>query len=195
MVTSLQLADRVAVALGVPVATVVQHLRNLQKDDRISFKGYGRGAARMGPRDAASLLLATVGSTLVKDSVATLDSFGNLEPIRIGRPPSGIVFLEHLAGLLATFAPGGPGWEAPEESNVGFRLIYAAGDAGGRLPRFAISKSRAGLLAALSFGPPGWDRPMLSEADLAMHLRGAGSGLLRVAVVTLEALAIVAESL
>ncbi|MCK1378173.1 hypothetical protein IVB33_08210, partial [Bradyrhizobium sp. 24] len=78
MVTSLGLADVVAKALGVPGPTVVQHLRNLQKDGRISFKGYGRGAARMGPHDAASLLLAAVGSDLVKDSLATLDSFGSL---------------------------------------------------------------------------------------------------------------------
>src|ERR1700738_282216 len=69
--TSLQLADVVASALGLPPATVAQRLRILRSDGGISSKGYGRGAARMGPRDSASLLVAAVGSDLVKDSVTT----------------------------------------------------------------------------------------------------------------------------
>jgi hypothetical protein len=195
VVTSLELADVVAAALGLPRATVVQHLRNLQSDGRISFKGYGRGAARMGPRDAASLLVAAVGSDLVKDSVTTLDSFGGLLPIRIGRPPSGVTFLDHLTGLLAAVAAG-PGRESPETSNVAFRLVSAAGrDPKRRLPRFAISKSGGSLSGALSFGPAGWDQPLLSEGDFAMQLRGTGSGLVRVAIVTIEALEKVAGSL
>ena len=68
MATSLELAAVVAKALGLPQATVVQHLRNLQKRRDIAFKGYGRGAARMGPADAARLLIAAVGSDQVKDS-------------------------------------------------------------------------------------------------------------------------------
>lgn len=195
--TSLELADRVAYALGLNGPTVVQHLRNLQKGERISFKGYGRGAARMGPRDAASLLLAAAGSELVKDSLATLDSFGSLRPIRIGQPPSGVTLLDHLTGLLtAVAASGGGGLGTERDSDVAFRLISTAvGRTKVVSSRFAIFGSVAGAKGVLGFAPAGCDVQLCSEGDIATFLRGSGSGLLKVGIVTVEALEIVAGSL
>lgn len=195
MSTSLELAGRVANVLGLTRATVVQHLRNLQSDDRISFKGYGRGAARMGPRDAASLLLAAVGSDLVKNSLATLDSFGSLRPIRIDRPASGVTFLDHLTSLLTAAAAGGGTSCMARESDVAFRLVSAVvGEA--QAPRsFAVAGSVAGAKDVIGFAPPGWNVPLSSEAEIATSLRGSGSGLVRVGIVTVEALEEVAESL
>lgn len=196
MVTSLELANRVASALGLARPTVVQHLRNLQKDGRISFKGYGRGAARMGPRDAASLLLAAVGSDLVKDSLATLDSFGSLRPIRIDRPASGVTFLDHLTGLLAAAAADDGGRGPDRDSDIAFRLVSAAaGDAKAAPRRFAFSASIAGAKGVIGFAPAGWDVPLASEAEIATSLRGSGSGLMRASIVTIESLEKVAGSL
>jgi hypothetical protein len=194
--TSLELADVIAGALGVAPSTAVQHLRNLQKEGRISFKGYGRGAARMGPGDAARLLIAAVGSDLVKHSVTALDSFGGLRPLRIGRPPSGVTFLDHLAGLLAAVASDGDAVGPPMESNIAFRLVSAASSGmWPALPHFAISRSGRRPGTALSFAPAGWAKPVRSEEDVAMQLREAGAGLVRVRIVTLDALRTVAGCL
>jgi hypothetical protein len=198
VVTSLQLADRVADALGMPGATVVQHLRNLQKEEgRISFKGYGRGAARMGLRDAASLLLAAAGSELVKDSLATLDAFGGLRPVRPDRTlASGVTFLDHLMGLLTAVAASGGTRGPAAVSNVAFRLVSAVGgDPKSPPPRLAVSVSGVGFRGVLAFAPAGSESPMRSEAEFATRLRDSGSGLMRVSIVTIESLEKVAGSL
>ena len=170
-------------------ATVVQHLRNLQKAGRITFKGYGRGAARMGPADAAGLLIAAVGSDLVKQSLATLDSFGSLRPVRIGRPPSGVTFLDHLTGQIA--AAASDGGNRAGKSHVAFRLVSAAGSNSKRPPpRFAISGGDP--KGALGFAPAGWDKPLGSEDDVALRL---GSGLVRVRIVTSDAIEAIAGHL
>jgi hypothetical protein len=188
----LELAEVVAGALGVARATVVQHLRNLQKEGRITFKGYGRGAARMGPADAAGLLIAAVGSDLVKHSLAALDSFGSLRLMRIGRPLSAVTFLDHLTGLLASAAADGDDGGRPQGSNVAFRLIFTADvDAKRRHPRFALSGSGSGRVAASSFVPADWDQPLRSEEDAASRL----SGLVQVRIVTSDAFSAIAHCL
>lgn len=201
MVTSLKLADVVAGALGLPVGTVVQHLRNLQKDGRISYVGRGRGAAQMEPGDAARLLIAVVGSDLVKDSVATLDAYGSLRPIptrarRFARnepaPQSNVTFADQLAGLLARMSIAAPGEFARSRPfNVGFQLMSVAGADAKRYPHIAIS----GLdpLDGITFASQNWDAPVSRVGEFAVHLRG--SGLIRVKVATLDALLSIAKSL
>lgn len=194
MVTSRGLAAVVAEALGVPGPTVDEHLRNLRKDGRIAFKGYGRGAARMGPRDAASLLLAAAGTGLVKDSLATLDAFGSLRRGRIGVPASGVTFLDHLAGLLTTTAAEGDS-SGPDDPAVAFTLFSAAAGAAKETPpRFAVTRWGFRLRAATCFAPEGC-KPVLTADQFTALLRGSGSGLVRTSVVTIEALEKVAASL
>ncbi|MCP1761150.1 MULTISPECIES: hypothetical protein [Bradyrhizobium] len=201
MVTSLKLADVVAGALGLPAGTVVQHLRNLQKDKRISYIGRGRGAAQMEPGDAARLLIAAVGSDLVKDSVATLDAFGSLLPIATRvrpfarnepAPQSNGTFADQLAGLLAKMSKAAAGeFAGSRPFNVGFQLMSVAGGDTKRLPYIAIS----GLdpLHGITFASQNWYKPVSRVQDFAVHLRG--SGLIRVKVATLDALLSVAKSL
>lgn len=198
MVTSLKLADVIAGALGLPPGTVVQHLRNLQKHDKITFKGHGRGAAHMSPMDAARLLIAVVGADFVKDSLRALDSFGALLPVAVGRPRPQVTFLDHLTGLMtgiASAAYGGGERELPKLTNVAFTLLSAACEDPERHPRFAVAKTGKSLMGAISFAPAGLDEPVLSEADFAMRLRGSGSGLVRVKIVTIEAVCAIAGSL
>ncbi|MFK4536384.1 hypothetical protein ABIA00_004567 [Bradyrhizobium ottawaense] len=202
MMTSLQLAAVVAGALGLSRGTVVQHLRNLQKGDKITFAGHGRGAAPMGPGDAARLLIAAAGSDAVKDSLATLNAFGELLPIRTdGRPRPQVTFLDHLTGLLTEIASAPrrdeKDSELPKLTNVAFTIVSAACEDRDRHPRFAISKTgtRSKWMGAISFGPRDWEQPMMGESDFAMQLRGSGSGLIRVKIVTLDALHAVGGSL
>ena len=79
MATSVEMADKVADALGVGRQSVLHHLRNLGVRKLITYHGRGRHAAGMTPLDAARLTIAVVGSPLVKDSVATVEQFGSLE--------------------------------------------------------------------------------------------------------------------
>jgi hypothetical protein len=201
MVTSLKLADVVASALGLSSGTVVQHLRNLQKAKRISYHGRGRGAAQMGPGDAAGLLIATVGSDLVKDSVATLEAFGSLRPIetRARRFSANEVasqhhvnFADQLAALLARMSIAADGeFSRSRPFNVGFQLMSVAGEDPTRCPHIAIS----GLdgLDGITFASQGWHTPVSRVGEFAVHTRG--SGLIRVKVATLDALLSVARSL
>lgn len=79
MATSVEMADKVADALGIGRQSVLHHLRNLGVRKLITYHGRGRHAAGMTPLDAARLTIAVVGSPLVKDSVATVEQFGSLE--------------------------------------------------------------------------------------------------------------------
>lgn len=55
----------------------MQHDRNLVAAGRRSKGGRGRSAAKVTPQDGASLLIAVAGSNYVKDSVETLEQYGN----------------------------------------------------------------------------------------------------------------------
>lgn len=81
LVTSIELADIVGDALGVPRVTAQLHLKTIRAAKEISFKGFGRSAAAMTPLDAARLLIAMAGSYFVKDATAVLSRFGKLQPI------------------------------------------------------------------------------------------------------------------
>jgi hypothetical protein len=58
--------------LSIPEATIVLHDRNLVVAGLRSKSGRGNSAARVTARDAAHLLVAVLGSSLVKDSVETV---------------------------------------------------------------------------------------------------------------------------
>ena len=71
------LAD--ALGLSDQVERIDLHLRNLREAGLISKAKTGRGAAAMGPEDAANLLVAVAASELVKDSVTSVEKFGSLK--------------------------------------------------------------------------------------------------------------------
>lgn len=167
MVTSLKLAEEVvAAALGLPAQTVVQHLRNLQRQKLISFKGYGRGAAHMKPIDAARLLIASAGSDHVKDSLAVRDGFGELLPIgSSARGAPRITLEDHVAAWLTELASGAYGDEESRSGGrggVGLSLISLASNPG-KHPRVAIA--RWGRPGAIAFATPGWAIPLSSSED------------------------------
>jgi hypothetical protein len=81
VVSSTELAETVGRALGIPVESARLHLKTLTPTGAITFKGYGRGAAKMTPLDAARLVIAAAGSNFAKDSVEVLARFAKLGPI------------------------------------------------------------------------------------------------------------------
>jgi len=80
MVTPGKLRQSLAEALALQdhLERIDVHLRNLREAGLIAKAKRGRGAAEMGPTDAAHLLLAVAGSELVKDSVRTVEQYGEL---------------------------------------------------------------------------------------------------------------------
>lgn len=73
-----ELVRKVAEVLGVPEPTVVVHDRNLVTAGLRTKGGRGRSAAKMTPGDAANLILAVAGSSMVKDTVETVNDYANL---------------------------------------------------------------------------------------------------------------------
>jgi hypothetical protein len=98
LATSRQLADAVGKALGISRESAQLHLKVIRAAGEISFKGYGRAAAEMTPRDAARLVIAALGSTFAKDSVNVLRRFAKLRPIG-GRSRS----TDELEALLSQY--------------------------------------------------------------------------------------------
>lgn len=109
----MQLIEAVADALGVDVATVVTHDRNLVAAGMRSKGGRGKSAAKMTATDAANLLIAVVGSEQVRGSVETVQRFGSLVAVgqRSGVPlpilDAGHTFSDALTGIIETFRSEG----------------------------------------------------------------------------------------
>src|ERR1700730_17050982 len=80
MATPRQLVEATAEILGVSVATVVVHDRNLATAPTPlrSVAGRGRAAARVTAGDAANLLMAVAASESVKDSAKTVLAYRDL---------------------------------------------------------------------------------------------------------------------
>jgi hypothetical protein len=74
-----QLVKAVSIALDMPVETITQHDRNLAIAGVRTMGARGRHAPHATPLDAARLLVATLGSVRVKDSVETLRMFENTQ--------------------------------------------------------------------------------------------------------------------
>lgn len=78
-----ELVKRVAEVLGAPEATVTVHDRNLAAAGLRTKGGRGKSAAKMTASDVANLLLAVAGSSMVKDTVQTVEDYATL-PWRTG---------------------------------------------------------------------------------------------------------------
>jgi hypothetical protein len=80
MATPRQLVETVAEVLGVSVATVIVHDRNLSTAPvpLRTVAGRGRAAAKITAVDAANLLIAVAASESVKNSVWTVLTYGGL---------------------------------------------------------------------------------------------------------------------
>jgi hypothetical protein len=95
-----QLVQTMADVLGVPKTTSRVHDRHLAIAGLRSMHGRGRGAAKVTSRDAASLLIAILGSATLEDSVRTVERYGATRPAsqNTGHPYArlGIAELERL---------------------------------------------------------------------------------------------------
>jgi hypothetical protein len=112
MATPGKLRDVVADALGYSghLQMVDVHLRNLREAGLMSKAKRGRGAAEIGPADAANLLVAVAGSAYVKDSVSAVQKYGLLE----ADPKS---YTVHGWKKLAANFYGSPGLVLSEHTN------------------------------------------------------------------------------
>jgi hypothetical protein len=111
MATPGKLRDVVADALGLSaqIQMVDVHLRNLREAGLISKAKRGRGAAEVGPTDAANMLIAVAGSAYVKESVGTVEKYGSLEV-----DPSALAF--HGWKNLQAHFYGHQGWVFAEHT-------------------------------------------------------------------------------
>lgn len=101
MATPGELVAAVAEALGIPLATVVEHDRNLVVAGLRTKGGRGRSAPQMTPRDLAHLLVAILGSELIQHSVHSVRRYEATVPATTQSSPqlfsrSGIKELESL---------------------------------------------------------------------------------------------------
>jgi hypothetical protein len=79
MATPRQLVENISKVLGVSVATVIVHDRNLAAANLRTRAGRGRAAAIVTAEDAANLLIALAASSSVKDSAATVLNYRRLK--------------------------------------------------------------------------------------------------------------------
>jgi hypothetical protein len=203
--TSTELSNAVADALGVSRESAYLHLKTIRKHDKISFKGYGRGAAAMTPLDAARLIIAVAGSTFAKDSMATLNRFCGLLSDKDRRSRSGSrrtleAFLgERLLRITTDYQnPGHLAYGLPRynlAAHAALKLIWVAGENTDPFPCFAIVRwfRKDGGSDAMTFSPTGQSAVMLDEALLARSFEKVG--LIWARVVTARALEKIAVSL
>jgi hypothetical protein len=114
--SSVELADRIAVALGLASATVQLHARNAREAAILSYGGRGRNAARMTATDAASLLIIAAASLAPKDSVDTFNAYAPMPlSIAVWEPgtipsldalPKNHTFVVALTNLIEATAAG-----------------------------------------------------------------------------------------
>jgi hypothetical protein len=185
----------------------VRRHKTIRKHDKISFKGYGRGAAAMTPLDAARLVIAVAGSTFAKDSMASLNRFCDLLSDKDRRRPRGsrrklenflaerilrIVSDEHYRHL-ETLAHDPPRYNLA--AHVALKLMWVAGEDIDALPRVAVVRwfRSDGGADAMSFAPEDQTPAILDDAQFVRHYRNAG--LIQGRVVAARALAKIALSL
>jgi hypothetical protein len=73
-----ELVKRIAETFGAPEATVTLHDRNLADAGLRTKGGRGRSAAKMTALDVANLLVAVAGSSMVKNTVQTVEDYSGL---------------------------------------------------------------------------------------------------------------------
>jgi hypothetical protein len=193
MATSGELCLATAEALGISFETTREHLRHIRRAGMISFKGHGRGAATMTTLDASRLLIATAGSSFVKDSVETLEEFGSLQLLAADKPvrggavverPSRIAFEKYLAEMMQRLidekeqlssAYRRPPQDPEPIGSIALRLISVVSASSKNFPKLAIARrfARTGV-SAVSFASPKWSTPVMNVTEYALQLRGVG---------------------
>jgi hypothetical protein len=171
VVSSLQLADIVGDALGIPRQSAQLHLKTIRAARQISFKGFGQSAAAMTPLDASRLLIAAAGSYFAKDSARVLERFGKLKPM--GRRSRPFVTLEECVaqciGDLLMKVPNAEKDQRSQEWHERFNATQLAetalqlldpmpkNDETDKLSRFAIVRwiDKEGTSEVVAFGSPG----------------------------------------
>lgn len=73
-----ELVKQISETLGAPEATVTLHDRNLANAGLRTKGGRGRSAAKMSATDVANLLVAVAGSSMVKNTVQTVEDYSGL---------------------------------------------------------------------------------------------------------------------
>jgi hypothetical protein len=98
MATPRQLVETVAGVLGISVATVIVHDRNLSTAPvpLRTVAGRGRAAAKITAVDAANLLIAVTASESVKNSVWTVLTYGGLRGEKSKTTDTGIRSFDEL---------------------------------------------------------------------------------------------------
>jgi hypothetical protein len=180
MITSLKLAAVVAETFGLSKQTVFLHVKNLQKRAMLSAAGRGFNAAHMRPIDASRIILAAAGSRLVKETVDTVKGFGKLRPtVHAGRSGPGIMFEDHLAGMLteiaarSNFGQADPG--GAESSAFASISLFSAFDTTGPLPRAAVARRATERgIAFTNFAGAGRVSQEISVEDYAQTLGFVG---------------------
>lgn len=210
MATSTDLSNIVADALGVTCESTYLHLKTIRKHGKISFKGYGRGAAAMTPLDAAHLVIAVAGSTFAKDSMTSLNRFCGLlsDKDRSNPRPSRRTLETFLAEQFPRIVSNHhyKHLETPAHydhypprynlaAHVALKLMWVAGKDVDSLPRIAVVRwfRKDGGSDAMSFSPKGQSIIILDEAQFARHFEKAG--LIQARLVTARALEKISLSL
>ncbi|GAB9241379.1 hypothetical protein [Bradyrhizobium diazoefficiens] len=199
MPTSIDLGNIVADALGEGRPRVQLQLKRIRAADLISFKGYGRGAARMESLDAARLIIAVAGSLFATDALEALIRFKDL----LGTSPkgSGRVLDAFLAERINVIRAGSdpalsdlPGRHRNPAGEAALKLIWAGPDGTASASAAVVRWFRNdGKTDAATFASdPSWGLVL----DEGRFVAASGHGrLVRSAVVPTGALQKIARSL
>lgn len=182
MATPGELVHVLAGALGVPEATLVVHDRNLLSAGLRTKKGRGRGAPSVTARDLAHLLTALLGSSQVKDSIASVRRYSDTRPYaaqssaglfsrtgidELAKLPAGHSFIDALEALLVAASSGSMatalGARARKLKTDRMSVapqIKVAVLTPGTSAEIRIAGLRKGVTASVTYMHPSpWDRP------------------------------------
>jgi hypothetical protein len=119
-----ELTRGLAIATGLPEATVFAYGRFAREAGYISQKGRGRGAAEMTVTDAANLLIALAGTATTREAGSAVKQFRLLQTHFLLFPDSDDMFISWLKPLVPhkagprQLAPGLPKAQIAEEEHT-----------------------------------------------------------------------------
>jgi hypothetical protein len=146
MGTSVDLAREVAASFGLPERSVQLTLKHVRKiKGAITFKGHGKGAAEMGARDAAALLIAVAGNAYAANAADTYGAFAGLTELQISGGDTLLSCLEKLIADIRQFGADRPppdwrdfrGRRPTVLPEACLKLIWVDAAVGGDRPRIA----------------------------------------------------------
>jgi hypothetical protein len=200
--TSIELADVVAGALCQDPKWVRLHLKMIRATGNISFKGYGRGAAKMGPLDAARLVIALAGSLTARHAGDVLADFQGLKAL--GPKGRGLTLeafleahIEHLSMMRGyperRDGPFRPLYRLAAEEAL--KVIWCETNPRDAVPKVAIVRwfREDGGSDAAAFSSAPLTYPLVNEARLASLYPKAG--LLRTGSISARAMLDIAMAL